>query len=50
MGQGYPQQGSQPPLQGYPMQTGATAFQNGVAAGSILPPQLFEEGQGSRVA
>ena len=50
-GQGYPQQGGQPPVQGYPMQTGATAFQNGVAAaGSILPPQLFGEGQGSRVA
>ena len=51
MGQGYPQQGGQPPVQGYPVQTGATAFQNGVAAaGSILPPQLFGEGQGSRVA
>jgi len=50
-GQGYPQQGGQPPVQGYPMQTGATAFQNGVAtAGSILPPQLFGEGQGSSVA
>ena len=50
-GQGYSQQGGQPPVQGYPMQTGATAFQNGVAAaGSILPPQLFGEGQGSRVA
>ena len=50
-GQGYPQQGGQPPVQGYPMQTGATAFQNGVAAaGSILPPQLFGDGQGSRVA
>ena len=50
-GQGYSQQGGQPPVQGYPVQTGATAFQNGVAAaGSILPPQLFGEGQGSRVA
>ncbi len=50
-GQGYSQQGGQPPVQGYPVQTGATAFQNGVAAaGSILPSQLFGEGQGSRVA
>ena len=50
-GQGYPQQGSQPPVQGYPVQTGATAFQNNVAAaGSILPPQLFGDGQGSRGA
>ena len=50
--QGYPQQTPQAPTgQGYPVQTGATAFQNGVAAaGSILPPQLFGEGQGSRVA
>ncbi len=49
--QGYPQQGGQPPVQGYPVQTGATTFQNGVAAaGSILPPQLFGEDQGSRVA
>ena len=50
--QGYPQQTPQAPTgQGYPVQTGATAFQNGVAAaGSILPPQLFGDGQGSRVA
>ena len=50
--QGYPQQTPQAPTgQGYPVQTGATAFQNGVAAAeSILPPQLFGEGQGSRVA
>lgn len=59
--QGYPQQmtqapaGQHPQQGGYPMpqqiQGGASAFQNGVAAaGSILPPQLFGEGQKARVA
>lgn len=47
--QGYPQGGAYPMPQ--PMQAGATAFQNGVAAASsILPPQLFGEGQRSQVA
>ena len=50
MGQGYPQQNGGYPVQA-PAQAGATAFQNNVAAaGSVLPPQLFGEGQGSRVA
>lgn len=50
MGQGYPQQNGGYPVQA-PTQAGATTFQNNVAAaGSILPPQLFGEGQGSRVA
>lgn len=48
--QGYPQQNGGCPVQ-VPVQAGTTAFQNSVAvAGSILPPQLFGEGQGSRVA
>lgn len=50
MGQGYPQQNNGYPVQA-PAQAGVTAFQNNVAAaGSILPSQLFGEGQGSRVA
>lgn len=45
----YPQQGGYPMFQ--QMQGGANAFQNGVAAASsILPPQLFGEGQRSQVA